>query len=76
MVELRHVREQVSTVGRQAARCADVAGPAWLSKLLHRSRFQSPAHVRTLFTEAGLRVIVQKPVVSRFVLLTVGIRLD
>ncbi len=55
---------------------ADAAGPAWLSKLLHRSRFQSPAHVRTLFTEAGLRVIVQKPVVSRFVLLTVGIRLD
>jgi ubiquinone/menaquinone biosynthesis C-methylase UbiE len=49
---------------------ADVAGPAWLSKLLHWSRFQSPAHVQTLFTEAGLRVILQKPVVSRFVLVT------
>jgi ubiquinone/menaquinone biosynthesis C-methylase UbiE len=49
---------------------ADIAGPALLSKLLHRSRFQSPAHVRTLFTDAGLRVILQKPVVSRFVLVT------
>jgi len=49
---------------------ADIAGPAWLSKLLHQSRFQSPAHVQTLFTEAGLQVIVQKPVVSRFVLVT------
>jgi len=49
---------------------ADIAGPAWLSKLLRQPRFQSSAHVRTLFTEAGLQVIVQKPVVSRFVLVT------
>jgi len=55
---------------------ADISTPSWLLKLIHRSRFQSPAHVRTLFAEAGLQVQKQQTVVSHFVLVTVGVRPD
>ena len=55
---------------------ADISTSSWLLKLIHRSRFLSPAHVRILFTEAGLQVLTQQTVVSHFVLVTVGVRHD
>jgi ubiquinone/menaquinone biosynthesis C-methylase UbiE len=53
---------------------ADAIAPAWLSRLIHHARFRSIPQVRTLFTEAGLEVLTQQPILSRFVLITVGTR--
>jgi ubiquinone/menaquinone biosynthesis C-methylase UbiE len=51
---------------------ADAIAPAWLSRLIHHARFRTAPQVRTLFTEAGLQVLTQQPILSRFVLVTVG----
>jgi ubiquinone/menaquinone biosynthesis C-methylase UbiE len=53
---------------------ADAIAPAWLSRLIHHARFRSAPQVRTLFTEAGLEVLTQQPILSRFVLVTVATR--
>lgn len=53
---------------------ADFALPAWLSRLMHHARFHSRAQLRTLFTETGLQVLTQQPVLARFVLVTVATR--
>lgn len=52
----------------------DVALPTWFSRLVHHARLRTRAQVCTLFTEAGLQVFTQQPVLSRFVLVTVGTR--
>ena len=51
---------------------ADAIAPAWLSQLIHHARFRTAPQVRTLFTEAGLQVLTQQPILSRSVLVTVG----
>jgi ubiquinone/menaquinone biosynthesis C-methylase UbiE len=53
---------------------ADVSIPASLAKLIHVSRFHNPASLRNLFTQAGLEVVEQRAIFSRFVLVTIGIR--
>ena len=53
---------------------ADVSAPPWLSRLIHHARFPSAGEVRNMFTEAGLRVQMQQPVTSRFVIITIGER--
>ncbi len=53
---------------------ADAVAPVWLSRLVHHARFRTAPQVRTLFTEAGLQVLTQQPILSRFVLVTVGAR--
>jgi ubiquinone/menaquinone biosynthesis C-methylase UbiE len=53
---------------------ADVSAPAWLARLFGNSRARSPKKLRALFMAAGLRVIAQRPVQSRLLTLTVGVR--
>jgi ubiquinone/menaquinone biosynthesis C-methylase UbiE len=53
---------------------ADVSVPAPLAKLIRPPRVHTPASLRNLFTQAGLEVVKQQPIFSRFVLVTVGIR--
>lgn len=53
---------------------ADVSVPASLAKLIRSSRVHTPASRRNLFTQAGLEVVTQQAIFSRFVLVTVGIR--
>lgn len=52
---------------------ADAIAPAWLSRLIHHARFHSRGQLRTLFTEAGLQVIAQQPLLWRFIPVTVGV---
>jgi ubiquinone/menaquinone biosynthesis C-methylase UbiE len=53
---------------------ADISIPASLAKLIHPSRVHTPVSLRNLFTQAGLEVVEQKPIFSRFVIVTIGIR--
>lgn len=52
---------------------ADAVAPAWLSRLIHQARFRTASQLRSIFAEAGLQVLIQQPMLSRFVLVTVGI---
>jgi len=52
----------------------DVSVPAWLPRFIHQPRVHTPDHLRTLFMEAGLSVLMQQAVFSRYVLATVGVR--
>ncbi|HEY3340623.1 MAG TPA: class I SAM-dependent methyltransferase [Anaerolineae bacterium] len=52
----------------------DVHYPAWLARLIRHPSAPSAARVCTLFSEAGMRVIMQRPAALRFALSTVGER--
>ena len=52
----------------------DVSVPAWLPRFIQQPRVHSPAHLRTLFMEVRLSVLLQQAVFSRYVLVTVGAR--
>jgi ubiquinone/menaquinone biosynthesis C-methylase UbiE len=81
-ISFHHWRDQAAGV-REVARVlrpegyfflTDVSVPAWFSRLIHLRRVHSPARMRALFKEAGLNVLTQQSVFSRFVLVTVGTR--
>src|SRR6266516_3168428 len=80
-ISFHHWKDQAAGV-REVARAlrpegyfflTDVSVPAWLSRFIHQPRVHSPAHLRTLFMEAGLNVLIQQAVFSRYVLATVGV---
>jgi ubiquinone/menaquinone biosynthesis C-methylase UbiE len=52
----------------------DIIMPGVLSKLVHHFHPNDPAKIREMFTSAGLDVQMQKRVMGRFVLVTVGVR--
>jgi ubiquinone/menaquinone biosynthesis C-methylase UbiE len=81
-ISFHHWKDQAAGV-REVARVlrpegyfflTDASVPAWLSRFIHQPRFHTPAHLRTLFMEAGLNVLMQQGVFSRYVLVTVGAR--
>jgi ubiquinone/menaquinone biosynthesis C-methylase UbiE len=81
-ISFHHWKDQAAGV-REVARVlrpegyfflTDVSVPAWLLRFIHQPRVHSPAHLRTLFMEAGLNVLLQQAVFSRYVLATVGVR--
>jgi ubiquinone/menaquinone biosynthesis C-methylase UbiE len=53
---------------------ADVTAPRWISRLFGNPRARDRATLRSLFAAAGLRVVSQRRILSRFVALTVGER--
>ncbi len=82
-ISFHHWKDQAAGV-REVARVlrpegyfflTDVSVPAWLRRFIHQRRVHSPAELRILFMEAGLNVLMQQAVFSRYVLVTVGIRL-
>jgi len=50
----------------------DASFPDWLVRVFHLKRFHSPAQLRTLFIQAGLRVQTQQTLAWRRWLATVG----
>ncbi len=81
-ISFHHWKDQAAGV-REVARVlrpegyfflTDVSVPAWLQRFIHQPRVHSPAHLGTMFMEAGLNVLMQQAVFSRYVLATVGTR--
>ena len=54
---------------------ADFTLPTWLAWLLPRARFHSAAQMSVLFEQAGLDVQAQPATLSRFVRITIGMKL-
>lgn len=54
---------------------ADFTLPTWLAWLLPHARFHSAAQMRVLFEQAGLDVQAQPATLSRFVRITIGMKL-
>ncbi len=76
-ISFHHWKDQAARVLRPEGYffLTDVSVPVWLSRFIHQRRVHSPADLRILFREAGLNVLMQQGVFSRYVLVTVGIRL-
>ena len=55
---------------------ADVTMPAWLAKILRHSKAKSPTALHWFFTQAGLHVETQRPILARFVLVTLGVKIS
>ena len=81
-ISFHHWKDQAAGV-REVARVlrpegyfflTDVSVPAWLLRFIHQPRVHSPAHLRAMFMEAGLSVLMQQAVFSPYVLATVGTR--
>jgi ubiquinone/menaquinone biosynthesis C-methylase UbiE len=53
---------------------ADVSSPRWIARLFGNVRARDRATLRALFAGAGLRVVSQRPILGRFVVLTIGER--
>lgn len=53
---------------------ADVSAPRWLARLFGNPRARDQSALRGLFRDAGLRIVAERHVFSRFVVLTVGER--
>ncbi len=53
---------------------ADFAPPSWIGRMSGHAHARSPAEHRALFGQAGLTVVAQEPVFSRYVVVTVGTR--
>ena len=53
---------------------ADISMPAWQTKLILHDRFLSNNSIKDFFRQANMDVLVQQPVHSRFVIVTVGMK--